>query len=172
MSDETQDKPKLCAFLDAIIQSVGNLTAWLSIFLIVVIILQVILRYVFGRGIVILEELQWHFYGIMIILAVSYTLVSDSHIRLDLLHTRFSQRRKEKVELFGILLLLIPMVIVILLHSLDFVGNSWRVNERSDAPMGLCCRWAFKAFIPIGMGLLGTAAVSRVIRAILYLKRS
>ena len=77
-----------------------------------------------------------------------------------------------KVEIFGILFLLLPMIIVIFFHSLGFVSDSWRVNERSDAPMGLCCRWAFKAFIPIGIGLLGVAALSRLIRAFVFLKKS
>lgn len=167
-----QEKPRLCTTVDGIIQRIGDVVSWLSIALLVAIIVQVILRYVFARGIVILEELQWHFYGIIVILAISYTLVSNAHIRLDLLHARFSQRNKEKVELFGILFLLLPMIVVIFLHSLDFLGDSWRVNERSDAPMGLCCRWAFKAFLPIGMGLFGMAAISRLIRAFMFLKKS
>jgi TRAP-type mannitol/chloroaromatic compound transport system permease small subunit len=167
-----QQKPRLCAALDGIIQRIGGVVSWLSIALLVVIIVQVILRYVFARGIVILEELQWHFYGILLVFAISSALVSNAHIRLDLLHARFSQRNKEKVELFGILFLLLPMIVVIFLHSLDFFGDSWRVNERSDAPMGLCCRWAFKAFLPIGMGLFGMAAISRLIRAFMFLKKS
>jgi TRAP-type mannitol/chloroaromatic compound transport system permease small subunit len=108
----------------------------------------------------------------MIMIAIPYGVITDSHIRLDLLHTRFSQRKKEKVEIFGILFLLLPMIVVIFMHSLDFVADSWRVNERSDAPMGLCCRWAFKSFIPIGMGLLGVAVISRLIRAVAFLRKS
>ena len=167
-----QQKPRLCAALDGMIQRIGGVVSWLSIALLVAIIVQVILRYVFASGIVILEELQWHFYGILLVFAISSALVSNARIRLDLLHARFSQRNKEKVELFVILFLLLPMIDVIFLHSLDFLGDSWRVNERSDAPMGLCCRWAFKAFLPIGMGLFGMAAISRLIRAFMFLKKS
>lgn len=171
MNPGSQEKPKLCAVLDGIIHTVGELFSWLSILLIGAIIIQVVLRYVFGMGLVILEELQWHFYGIMLMIGISYALVSDSHIRLDILHARFSPRNKEKVELLGILFLLAPMIFVIFLHSLGFVSDSLRVNERSEAPMGLCCLWAFKAFIPIGMGLLGIAAFSRLLRAFLFLSK-
>ncbi len=170
--NEAKERPGVCRFIDRLIQRIGTVVSWLSIFLIAVIIIQVILRYVFGRGVVILEELQWHAYGMMLILAISYTLVTDGHIRLDLLHSRFSQRTKERVELFGILFLLLPMVAVIFWHSLEFLADSWRVNERSDAPMGLCCRWAFKAFMPLGMALLGVAGMSRMWRAVSFLRHS
>ena len=172
MNEEPAYKPKVSAGLDGIVRFIGELTSWLCILLVAAIIVQVILRYVFGRGLVVLEELQWHFYGVMIMIAIPYAVITDSHIRLDLLHSRFSQRKKEWVEIFGIIFLLLPMIIVIFLHSLDFVSDSWRVNERSDAPMGLCCRWAFKSFIPIGMGLLGVAVISRLIRAVAFLRKS
>jgi TRAP-type mannitol/chloroaromatic compound transport system permease small subunit len=60
---------------------------------------------------------------------------------------------------------------VIFLQSLDFVQESWRVNERSDAPLGLPWRWAIKSVIPISFGLLIAAAVARVVRIIAILRR-
>ncbi|MHC4459741.1 MAG: TRAP transporter small permease subunit, partial [Planctomycetota bacterium] len=162
--------PQFCRALDAFINRIGQLISWLAAVLVVVIIVQVILRYVFGRGLVVLEEVQWHLYAIGIMFGFSYAIVHDSHIRLDLLHDRFPKRRKEKVEIFGILFLLMPMIIIILLHSWDFLYDSLRLNERSDAPMGLCCRWFIKAFLPIGFIMMGLAAISRLVRAIAYLK--
>jgi TRAP-type mannitol/chloroaromatic compound transport system permease small subunit len=169
MSPETKDAPKFCGALDAFINRTGQLISWLAAVLIVVIIVQVILRYAFGRGLVVLEEVQWHLYAIGIMFGFSYAIVHDSHIRLDLLHDRFPRRRKEKVEIFGILFLLMPMIIVILIHSGPFLYDSLRLNESSDAPMGLCCRWFIKAFLPIGFIMMGLAAVSRLVRAIAYL---
>jgi TRAP-type mannitol/chloroaromatic compound transport system permease small subunit len=135
----------------------------LSAGLVALIILQVILRYGFGRGVVIIEELQWHFYGVILIIAIPYTLVENKHIRLDVLHCRFSNRAKYFVDFFGILFLLIPMILVIFDNALNVLADSWRVNEMSDSPLGLCCRWAFKSFMVIGMGLFGLAAISRLI---------
>lgn len=171
MDTDTEEKPRLSTALDKFIRRVGNITAWLSILLIIVIIVQVILRYGFGHGLVALEELQWHLYAIMFMIALSYDVVLDAHIRLDVFHSRFSRRRKEKIEIAGILFLLMPMIIIIFLHSLDFFEDSWRVSERSDAPLGLPYRWALKAFIPIGMTLFAAAAVSRLISAIRFLRK-
>jgi TRAP-type mannitol/chloroaromatic compound transport system permease small subunit len=169
MSEEIKEMPKLCKALDNFIDRIGKITAWLNGILVVVIILQVILRYLFGKGLVVLEELQWHLYAVGIMIGISYCVIHDSHIRLDILHDRFSQRKKEIVELLGIVFLLMPIIIIILIHSWPFWAESWRIGEHSDAPMGLPCRWAIKAFLPIGFGLLGVAGLSRMIRAIAFL---
>ena len=75
MSEQPEYKPKLSVALDGIVRFVGELTSWLCILLVAAIIVQVILRYVFGRGLVVLEELQWHFYGVMIMIAIPFGIV-------------------------------------------------------------------------------------------------
>jgi TRAP-type mannitol/chloroaromatic compound transport system permease small subunit len=169
MSEETKEIPKLCKALDKFIDRIGKTVAWLNGILVLVIILQVILRYVFGHGLVVLEELQWHLYAVGIMIGISYCTIHDSHIRLDIFHDRFSQRTKEIVELLGIVFLLMPIITIILIHSWHFVAESWRVGEHSDAPLGLPYRWAIKAFLPTGFILLAVSGVSRMIRAIAFL---
>jgi TRAP-type mannitol/chloroaromatic compound transport system permease small subunit len=151
--------------LDGFIGRIGQIISWFYVVLIGVIIIQVVLRYIFKSGMIILEELQWHLYGACIMIAMSYTLVHRGHIRLDLLFHQFSPRTKEFVDIFGTIFLLLPFLIAVFYHSLSFVGDSWHVSERSVAPMGLPARYIIKSFIPIGSFLLGLAAVSRLIQA-------
>ena len=56
MNQETNEAPGFCRAIDTFITRVGRLISWLAAVLIVVIIVQVILRYVFGRGLVVLED--------------------------------------------------------------------------------------------------------------------
>ena len=158
--------------LDALIRSIGHVVMWSNIVLIVVIILQVVLRYGFGRGLVVLEELQWHLYAIGIMFGASYAQILDNHIRVDIIHARLSDKWKMRWDLFGIFFLLLPFIAVIFHQSLDFVDESFRLGERSDAPLGLPWRWAIKAVIPISFGLLGVATVSRAIRIITNMGRT
>jgi TRAP-type mannitol/chloroaromatic compound transport system permease small subunit len=144
---------------------------WCNGILIFVIILQVVLRYGFGHGLVILEELQWHLYAVGIMFGVSYAQMMDSHIRVDIIHARLSDKWKMRWDLFGIIFLLLPFLFIIFHQSLDFVYEAWRVSERSDAPMGLPWRWAIKSVIPISFGLLIMATASRAIRIIISLRK-
>ena len=160
---------RLSKTLDKFVVGVGEATAWLNVALVLVIITQVILRYVFRSGLVMLEELQWHLYAIGIMIGLSYCAIRDTHIRLDLFHHRFPQRGKEIVDLLGTVFLLIPMIIIILMHSWPFVAESFMINEASDSVVGLPFRWFVKSFLLIGFGLLGLAGVSRIIRALVFL---
>ena len=169
MNEEVKEAPRFCKMIDETIRHIGEYFSWLNAILVVVIILQVVLRYVFGQGLVVLEELQWHLYGVGIMLGLSYCVVTDSHIRLDLLYDRFPQRGKEQVELFGNLVLVLPIVAIILLHGWPFLMESWRVGESSDSPIGICCRYVIKSFLLIGFGLLGVAALSKMMRSFTFL---
>lgn len=175
MTSETQNQKipnRFSDALDSIIRSIGHIVMWTNVILIVVIILQVILRYGFGRGLVILEELQWHLYAIGIMFGASYAQVLDSHIRVDIIHARLSDKWKMRWDLFGIIFLLLPFIYVILDQSMTFTAESFRLAERSDAPLGLPWRWAIKSVIPISFALLGVATISRAVRIITNLRRA
>ena len=157
--------------MDSFIQKVGHVMMWSNGLLIFAIIIQVVLRYGFGKGLVVLEELQWHLYAVGIMFGASYAMTLDSHIRVDIVHARLSEKWRNRWDLFGIIFLLLPFTFIIFHQSLDFVWEAWRVGESSDAPSGLPFRWAIKSVIPISFGLLGVATISRAIRIIHFLKR-
>ena len=152
--------------IDRSILGVGSILSWGAVILIAIIILQVVLRYGFRHGLVVLEELQWHLYAVGVMFGLSFAQVKDSHIRVDILHMRMSETTQRIFEVLGILFLLLPFCWVVFYSSLDFLADSWRVDERSDAPIGLCCRWAIKAVIPLSIGMLGLAAISRLIHSL------
>lgn len=169
MNPEKEKTPTICGRMDSFIIGLGKSVCWLNVVLAAVILVQVTMRYAFRVSFVALEELQWHLYGALIMLGLSYCVTVDRHIRLDLLHRNFSTRRKEIVESLGILFLLLPLVVIIFIHGLDFVASSYRVNETSHSPLGLPYRWLFKAVIPLTMFLLGISALSRLIRAAAFI---
>ncbi|WP_027859471.1 TRAP transporter small permease subunit [Marinobacterium jannaschii] len=150
--------------IDRFIQRIGMSVAWVYVLLVLVIMLQVILRKGFSSGLIALEELQWHLYAIGVMFGLSYAQTTNSHIRVDLFYSRLRARTKRWVEVIGILTLVLPFILVVFLHSIDFVADSWRINEHSSAPSGLPWRWLIKGTIPVTFALLGLAVVSRLIR--------
>jgi len=155
--------------MDKIVLSVGKVFAWSYVLLMAVIILQVVLRYGFNHGLVVLEELQWHLYAVGVMFGVSYAQVTNSHIRVDLFHMRLSTRAQHLWEIFGILFLMFPFIYVVFDASLPFLYDSWRINESSASPTGLPYRWIIKSVIPLSFGLLFLAGLSRLIRDVVGL---
>ncbi|MDH3282113.1 MAG: TRAP transporter small permease subunit [Gammaproteobacteria bacterium] len=150
--------------IDSFIRKVSSVLCWLNALLIVTIVVQVVLRYGFGTGDPKLEELQWHLYAAAVMFGLAYAQVTDSHVRVDIVAMRLSPQALRFWEIFGILVFVFPFIFVIFYHSLDFVAESWRLNERSDAPTGLPWRWAIKAVIPLSFGLLALAVFARLLR--------
>jgi len=165
--------PKISRVIDDFILSVGRYVCWLNVVLILVILAQVVLRYGFGRGQIILEEAQWHLYAILVMFGISYGVVTDAHIRMDLVYSSRSPKTKEWIEVFAQLLFVLPLSLILLLKGIELVENAWRVNEGSASPGGLPWRWAIKAVLPASMFLYAIASCSRLIRSftIIFAKR-
>lgn len=166
MDDTSQKIPRFCSIVDGLIRKVGIAVAWLNVLLIINILVQVIFRYAFSKGYVWMEELQWHLYGTAIVFAISYCITENSHIRLDLFHRKFSPKKKEVVEVVGIILMLFPLYIILSMHGIGFVESALRVHERSESPLGLPFRWIIKSMVPISMFLVVLAASSRLVRSL------
>jgi len=173
MSENTQQAPHAFAdTVDAVIRRIGHVLMWANCIVIFFIILQVVLRYGFGHGLVLLEELQWHFYGVAFMFGLSYAVMTNSHVGMDLVYEGLSDKWKATWDIFGTVFLLLPFSGLICYQSLNFVYEAWRLGESSVAPMGLCCRWAVKAVIPIAFAMVVLAALSRLVRTVSILRRA
>ena len=160
---------RLSRAAEPILTKVGQWSAWLWLLLMAIIVINVLLRYAFGEGRIEFEEIQWHLYATGFLLGLGYALKEDAHIRVDVLHERFSPTLKAWIELYGLLLLLLPFVAVVLIYSLPFVRVSFEFGEVSVSPGGLPLRWAIKAMLPLGFLLLLLAALSRLSRVWAFL---
>ena len=155
---------RLSRWLEPLLIRIGHWISWLWAILLVVIVANVTLRYLFGEGRIEFEEIQWHLYASGFLLGLSYAYQADVHIRVDVLHERFSPDLKAWIELYGIVLFLLPFIALVLIFSVPFVWQSYALSEVSQAPGGLPLRWLIKAMLPLGFLLLLLAVLSRLTR--------
>jgi len=100
---------KLLHIVDLINERIGSISSWLVLVLIIVILYEVIARYVFNKPTV------WGFNtfrmisGALIVLGWAYAQRYNSHIRVDILYTRFSLRKKAFVDVIGTGLIFLPL---------------------------------------------------------------
>lgn len=151
-------------WLDGLIAAIGKGASWFWVVITGVIIWAVVSRYVFGQGSVLLEEVQWHIAGAGWLLGLGYTLVVDDHVRVDVLHERFSLRTRGWIEFFGLLLLLLPFLGLAVYEMVPYAISSWKVGETSQAPAGLPARWVLKGILALAFVLLALAAMSRLLK--------
>lgn len=151
--------------LDRALDRFGTVISWAWVALMLVIVLNVFMRYIMGQGLIVFEEIQWHIYSVGFLIGLSHCLVHDDHVRVDILHDRMSLRTQAWVELIAMLVFLLPFCAIVVIYGIPFMVNSYAMGEVSDAPGGLPYRWVIKAVLPFAFALLFLAAFSRLLRA-------
>lgn len=154
----------LSDWIEAFVRFIGNIFIWIWVPLILLIVTNVVLRYAFGHNNIAMEEMQWHLYGVGFMIALSYAVLNDSHVRVDVWAEHMRPRTRAWIELFGLVVLLLPFALLMVDYALPVVERSYRLGEVSSAPGGLPMRWIFKSFLIIGFGLIFLAGLARLIR--------
>lgn len=130
-----------------------------STILVILICLDVLMRYLFNISYIALTEMEWYLFSLVFLLGLSYTFRSDRHVRVDVFYNNFSDRKKKWINRMGIILFLIPFCLVVIYFSGKYTYNSWLINESSPEAGGLPWRYLVKALIPLGYLLLLTQGI-------------
>ncbi|WP_420317511.1 TRAP transporter small permease subunit [Ekhidna sp.] len=147
-------------------KAIGKAVSWLTLILVLVIVVDVILRYTLSITSAASFEMEWHLFAAIFLIGAAYTLSEDKHIRVDVFYHRFSPKSKAWVNLIGTFFLLLPFSFVAFWESLSFVQSSFLLNETSPQPGGLPARWIIKSTIPLGFLLLGLQGISLMINSV------
>ena len=167
--------PLIASHIEVWVRRIGWWAAWLNVALFLIILVQVLMRYLLGGfefaggSQIILGELQWHLYAVALMLGLSYSQIYNAHIRVDAVSRHFSPRARSVVEILGIALLMYPFLVIMFIQGVDYTLAAWRVNEGSASPVGLPWRWLIKGVIPLAFLLLFLALTARLLREVAFL---
>ena len=160
---------RISGWIDAINQRVGRLVAWVSLGLVLVIFVDVTMRYMFNTSFVFTQELEWHLFAFIFLIGAGFTLLHDGHVRVDIFYQRLGFRGKAWVNFVGVLLFLIPGCIMVITTSWKFTMNSFAILEGSPDPGGIPLRFIIKGCIPVGFFLLLLQGISLGIHSLLQI---
>jgi len=136
--------------------------------MVLVVFYDVIMRYAFRTSAVWLQELEWHLFGIVYMLAAGYTMLWDEHVRVDIVYSRWSPRKKAWSDFILYLVFFYPSAIMIMLTAWPFVRDSYLVFEGSPDPGGIPLRFLLKSVIIVGWALLTIQAFSQTIKNLFW----
>ncbi len=160
---------KISQFIDALNEKTGLFAAWLTTFMVITVVYDVIMRYGFKKGNIAVQEMEWHIFAVVFLIGAAYSLKKDAHVRVDIFYTKFSPKKKAWIDLLGTFIFLIPFSIMVIYSTRNFIDSSWAVRETSPDPGGLPCRYILKAMIPAGFFLLILQGISQAIKNLLVI---
>ena len=142
----------------------GSICAVLCVIVVVLIGALVLARHSLGEGSVAAQDLSQWLAAALVLLSFGYALKTQSHVRIDIFSSRWTERRRARVEIAGVLIFLLPFCAFIVYSSWDYVAASVNARETSASTGTLPGLYLVKALIPVGAALLALQAIAEVLR--------
>ncbi|HZH11022.1 MAG TPA: TRAP transporter small permease subunit [Microvirga sp.] len=156
---------KLSRVIDSINERIGKVAAWAIVVAILVSAINAIIRRIFGVSSNAWLELQWYLFGAVFMLCAAWTLKANEHIRIDIISSRLSKRGRDRIDLMGHLLFLLPFVALMLWLAVPYFQKSYESGEVSSNAGGLLI-WPAKGLILLGFISLAFQWFSELIKRV------
>jgi TRAP-type mannitol/chloroaromatic compound transport system permease small subunit len=156
---------KLSRAIDAVNFRIGKVLSWLILIVVIISAANATVRKVFDMSSNAWLELQWVLFGAIFLLCSPWTLLSNEHIRIDIVNNMLPKRWRDGIDVFGHVFFLLPLTIVMIITSVPFFLRSFQLNEQSMNAGGLP-QWPAKFLILLGFVLLFFQGISELIKRI------
>lgn len=150
--------------VDRAVDRIGRAASWLTLAIVVLMAINVLLRYAFSIGSVWSQELEWHLLSPLVLVGMTYALQKGEHVRVDVLYARYPARAQAAVDVLAAVLA-VAFALLVVRYSIAYVMQSYSIAEVSADPGGLKYRWALKALIPLGFALFAVQAAAQGVAA-------
>ncbi|OQY50978.1 MAG: C4-dicarboxylate ABC transporter permease [Desulfobacteraceae bacterium 4572_87] len=158
-----------CSGIDCLNEWVGRGVAWVTTGLVLVVFVDVVMRYLFNTSYVFTQELEWQIFSFIFLMGAGYTLLHDGHVRVDIIYQRLGYKGRAWINLLGVFLFMLPGCLMVIITSWKFTYNSWAILEGSPDPGGIPYRFLIKGTITVGFILLSLQGLSLGLHSLLQL---
>jgi TRAP-type mannitol/chloroaromatic compound transport system permease small subunit len=155
--------------VDAFSTRVGRIVAWALLAAVVVSAVNAIIRKTLNTSSNSWLEVQWILFGAVFLLCSAWTLLSNEHIRIDIVNNALPKRVRDLIDVFGHLFFLIPVTIVMFYLGWPFFWRSLLQNEQSTNAGGLPV-YPSKLLIPLAFTMLVLQGWSELIKRIAIMR--
>jgi TRAP-type mannitol/chloroaromatic compound transport system permease small subunit len=150
---------KIIRFIDSINKWLGNVLCYLVLGMMLTGVYEVGMRYFLNKPTIWVWEMNGFFLCVFVALGGGYALLTNTHVKVDIIYDRFSKRTKAIIDLFSSSFLFLFLGVLLWqtskmsLHSIGFL-------ERSQTLFGPPI-YPFKVILAIGIFLFLLQGLSR-----------
>jgi len=135
--------------VDRINRALGVAAGWCALAMMLAQVFSVVARYVFGYGLIAVQEVVIYGHAIMFLLGAGFVLRENGHVRVDVFHAQYSDRTRRIVDLIGLLVFVLPVAGVILWVGVPYAARAWSTFEGSRQAGGLPVVYLLKTVIVV-----------------------
>ena len=159
---------KLALGMDWISEKFGVLASWTVLFAAGISAMNAFVRYGFDWSSNSYMEIQWYLFAYMVMVGAPIVLKLNEHVRVDLIYGKLKGNKQVYVDLFGLIVFLLPVVTLLMVLSWSYFLNTYTSGEMSQNAGGLI-RWPAVMALPLGFALMLLQGLSEIVKRVAYL---
>ena len=157
-------------FADHLSTWVGKGFAWCIVVLCFGTVYEVTMAYLFNAPTLWNSDFSLQMYGALFIMAGSYTLSTEAHVRGDVIYRLFPIKTQAYIDLILYFLFFFPGICALAFAGIDYAGNAWMSKETSWNSPAQIQIYMSKTLIPAAGFLLIIQGISEVMRCIIAIR--
>ncbi len=158
---------KFVAGVETLNTWIGKAVSWLALVTVIVCFATVYTRYALNTNFTWLQEVYVWSHAAAIVLGAAFTMLIGGFVRVDIFYGRMTPRGKAKVDLFGTLLFLFPLLGVLGFVFWNFFMVAYRSDEGSLNPGGLPNWWILQFTLVVFVALVFLQGLATIARSLL-----
>ena len=158
---------RMIKIIDAVNNAIAHILCWLSLLLMVIVVYEVVARYLFNSPTLWSMEINQFILGVISLVAGGYCLLKDGHVRVDLFYPKFSPRTVAIVEMCTYPFVLMFCGVLIYYGGTEFY-YALIENRVTNSVMEFLI-WPMWLAVPLGGFFLGIQIIALYMRHIIAL---
>jgi len=158
--------------IDLISEWTAKVISWLAVALVLVLVFDVVERYVFGGATVWAYETGVMLGGTIYVMGWCYVHRMREHIRVDIFYVHLSLRKQVIIDIVGTLLFLLPLLYVMIDTSIFYMMRAWKIGEVLAETFWYPPAGPFRTMVVVGLFLFTLQVVAHLIRDFYQLVRN
>lgn len=154
--------------IDGISRTCGALAAVIVGVLVVLMLYDVVLRYVFNAPTSWGNDLNAFLMGGSFVLSIAYAMATDAHVRVDLLYNERTRPRIRYFDLLGFILIVLPVVVLITWGLWGHLMDAVRTGERTGSGGWNPVVWPFRAVLFAGFLIFSFQIVAEILKRLAW----
>jgi TRAP-type mannitol/chloroaromatic compound transport system permease small subunit len=158
--------------VDAISDWTAKVVSWLTVVLVLVLVFDVVERYVFGGATIWAYETGTMLGATIYVMGWAFVHRMREHIRVDVIYVHLPPRVQLTIDVVGTILLLLPLLYVLIDTSIYYMMRAWRIDETLAETFWYPPAGPFRTVVVVALFLLAFQTVANLIRDFYQLFRN
>ncbi len=158
----------LVRLIDGLTDRFGSIAKWAVVASCFISAGNAVMRYSLDYSSNAYLEIQWYLFAACVMLGAAQVLRVNEHVRVDVLYGRYPARVQVFIDLFGLIVFLLPVMSLMLWLSWPLFIRMLETHEMSGNAGGLV-RWPAMLMLPLGFGLMILQGMSEIIKRVGWL---